>query len=101
MFNSWAVIDFIAEKLDMDQIRDRVRALSSCFQQLGKFFYGCVESQILLTLIPLGMGMIIQVWSKYTLIFCFTGASVAIERDNPQHPEEVWLFLHVHLSLYF
>jgi hypothetical protein len=39
MFNSWAVIDFVADKLDMDQIRDRVRALSSCCQQLGKFFF--------------------------------------------------------------
>ena len=44
-FNSWAVIDFVADKLDMDQIRDRVRALSSCCQQLGKFFYGCNTSQ--------------------------------------------------------
>jgi hypothetical protein len=35
-FNSWAVIDFVADKLDMNQIRDRVRALSSCCQQLGK-----------------------------------------------------------------
>jgi eukaryotic translation initiation factor 2C len=34
-FNSWAVIDFVGDKLDMDQIRDRVRALSSCCQQLG------------------------------------------------------------------
>jgi len=34
-FNSWAVIDFVGDKLGMDQIRDRVRALSSCCQQLG------------------------------------------------------------------
>jgi hypothetical protein len=30
----------------MDQVRDRVRALSSCCQQLGNFFfYGCESSQ--------------------------------------------------------
>jgi len=34
-FNSWAVIDFVGDKLTMDDIRDRVRALSSCCQQLG------------------------------------------------------------------
>jgi eukaryotic translation initiation factor 2C len=34
-FNSWAVIDFVADKLDINQIRDGVRALSSCCQQLG------------------------------------------------------------------
>jgi len=34
-FNSWAVIDFVSDKLDMKQIEDRVRALSSCCQQLG------------------------------------------------------------------
>ena len=38
MFNSWAVIDFVGERLSVDQIKDRVRALSSCCQQLGMFF---------------------------------------------------------------
>lgn len=35
MFNSWAVIDFVADKLSLHQIKDRVSALSSCCQQLG------------------------------------------------------------------
>ena len=43
-FNCWAVIDFVGEKLDMDQIRNRVHALSSCCQQLGKFFFSrCIN----------------------------------------------------------
>ena len=37
IFNTWAVIDFVADKISIDQIRDRVRALSMCCQQLGEF----------------------------------------------------------------
>jgi hypothetical protein len=59
-FNSWAVIDFVADKLDINQIRDGVRALSSCCQQLGEFFLDATQSD-LLTLIHLGMGMVILV----------------------------------------
>ena len=63
---SWAVINFVADTLDMDQIRDWVRALSSCCQQLGKFFTDATVTQVnSLTLIHLGrMGMIIQVWHR-------------------------------------
>ncbi|KAF8811942.1 argonaute-like protein [Phlegmacium glaucopus] len=35
MFNSWAVIDFVADKLSIDDIKDRVRSLSACCQQLA------------------------------------------------------------------
>jgi len=58
-FNSWAVIDFVADKLNIDQIRDRVRALSSCCQQLGEFFLRCIVIQLLTLIHLLGMGMII------------------------------------------
>ena len=37
-FNSWAVIDFVTDKLDVDQIRDRAWMLSSCCQQIGRYF---------------------------------------------------------------
>jgi hypothetical protein len=59
-FNSWAVIDFVADKLDLNQIENGVRALSSCCEQLGKFFLDGTQSD-LLTLIYLGMGMVILV----------------------------------------
>jgi eukaryotic translation initiation factor 2C len=35
MFTSWAVIDFVADKLSSNQISERVHALASCCQQLG------------------------------------------------------------------
>ena len=45
----------------MDQIRDRVHVLSSCCQQLGKFFLWMQWASHMLTLIHLGMGMVIQI----------------------------------------
>lgn len=57
-FNSWAVIDFVADKLDVNQIRDGVYALSICCQQLGKYFLDATQFN-LLTLIHLGMGMVV------------------------------------------
>ena len=30
-FNSWAVIDFVGDKLDISQIKERVLALSICW----------------------------------------------------------------------
>jgi Na+-driven multidrug efflux pump len=55
----------------MDQIRERVRALSSCCQQLGKFFMDALKAIILLTSFHLGMGIIIQVCSHICTYFLF------------------------------
>lgn len=99
MFNSWAVIDFVADKLDINQIRGRVRALSSCCLQLGKFLWMHWK----LFFADLGMRMIIQVWSIY-IYFLFPQVSsippLAIERGNLQHPEEVWVFLHFSIPFF-
>jgi hypothetical protein len=53
-FNSWAVIDFVADKLDMDQIKSEIVCVRCpVVANNGKFFYfRCIASQYL-TLIHL------------------------------------------------
>ena len=66
-FASWAVIDFVTDKLSADYIGEKVRALASCCQQLGKFcLWILYRKPIFLILILAGMGMVFPIRTEYT-----------------------------------
>ena len=99
-FNTWAVIDFVGDKLDISQISERVHALSICCQQLGKFFFRMNRKPIA-NFARHGYGNII-VAHIYTHHLLLQALPLPLSRSNGAFPSSRtrYTFLHLFVSTF-